>query len=92
MNGGALFMNLLIIAPHADDEILGVGGTIAKYVDDGHKVYVCIVTSGHPTMFPKVASKELRREVSCVHEFLGIENTFFLEFPAVFQRRCPCLS
>lgn len=82
-------MNLLIIAPHADDEILGVGGTIAKYVDDGHKVYVCIVTSGHPTMFPESCLKELRREVSRVHEFLGIENTFFLEFPAVLLKEVP---
>lgn len=82
-------MNLLIVAPHADDEILGVGGTIAKYVDEGHKVYVCIVTSGHPSMFPESRLKELRCETLRVHEFLGVENTFFLEFPAVLLNEVP---
>ena len=36
-------MNVLVIAPHPDDEILGVGGTIAKRANDGDNVYVCVV-------------------------------------------------
>ena len=44
-------MKILIIAPHPDDEILGVGGTIAKYVSMGHEVYVCIVTKGCLPLF-----------------------------------------
>ena len=31
--------NILIIAPHPDDETLGVGGTIAKFVTQGYKVF-----------------------------------------------------
>ena len=30
-------MNVLVIAPHADDEILGVGGTILKYINEKSK-------------------------------------------------------
>ncbi len=34
---------VLVIAPHTDDEVLGVGGTIIKYLNDSHKVHVCFV-------------------------------------------------
>ena len=33
-------MKILVIAAHPDDEVLGMGGTINKYVKDGHKVKI----------------------------------------------------
>lgn len=38
-------MNVLIIAPHPDDESLGCGGTILKHIANGDKVYWLIVTA-----------------------------------------------
>ena len=35
-------LNYLIIAPHADDELLGVGGSAHKYINAGDKVHVII--------------------------------------------------
>ena len=32
--------NILAIAPHADDVEIAMGGTIARYVDEGHKVTI----------------------------------------------------
>jgi LmbE family N-acetylglucosaminyl deacetylase len=40
--------NLLVIAPHPDDEILGAGGTMIKYVKNGFGVTVLIVAAGRP--------------------------------------------
>ena len=37
---------LLVIAPHADDEILGCGGLISKIKKAGGKVYVLIFNAG----------------------------------------------
>ena len=82
-------MNILVVAPHADDEILGVGGTIAKYVDEGHNVYVCIVTTGHSSMYSKAYLDQVRSEVESAHQYLNIKETYFLNFPAVLIGEVP---
>ena len=38
-------MNVLIFAPHRDDELIGMGGTLLKRKSEGAHVTVCIVTS-----------------------------------------------
>ncbi|SOC37681.1 PIG-L deacetylase family protein [Salinicoccus kekensis] len=75
-------MKILVFAPHNDDEVLGVGGTIAKYVKAGHSVYVCEVTS---TPDPEW-TKDLRVEAKAAHDFLGIEETYFLDLPMIGLR------
>ena len=45
---------LLIIAPHPDDEVIGVGGTIVKRALAGDEVYVCVVTKGCMPLFSPV--------------------------------------
>ena len=37
---------LLVIAPHADDEVLGCGGLISRVKEDGGKVFVLIFNVG----------------------------------------------
>ena len=39
-------MKILIIAAHPDDEILGIGGSIAKWAASGNKVDVKILAEG----------------------------------------------
>lgn len=39
-------MKILVIAAHPDDEVLGMGGTITKYVKKGHKVKIIIMATG----------------------------------------------
>ena len=40
------YMNILVISSHPDDEVLGMGGTIYKLANEGHKIYLCVVTDG----------------------------------------------
>lgn len=78
--------NILIVAPHNDDEVLGCGGTMAKYTAAGHNVYVAIVTHGHlgaPELFSKEGTERVRSEALKAHKLLGVKQTFFLDFPAL---------
>jgi LmbE family N-acetylglucosaminyl deacetylase len=78
--------NILIIAPHNDDEILGCGGIMAKYIKQGKTVYVAVVTNGFlgaPELFSEEGTRELQGEAKNAHNYLGVEETFFLNFPAV---------
>ncbi|MCV0393550.1 MAG: PIG-L family deacetylase [Nitrosopumilus sp.] len=39
-------MKILVIAAHPDDEVLGMGGTIAKFTKSGHDVKILIMATG----------------------------------------------
>ncbi|MBQ8549947.1 MAG: PIG-L family deacetylase [Clostridia bacterium] len=82
-------MKVLVFAPHADDEVLGVGGTIAKHVAAGDDVYVCIATRPTPPVFDDALFERIRRETKQAHKFLKIKKTFFLEYPAVNLESIP---
>lgn len=77
--------NILIIAPHADDEIIGCGATIAKHIHKGDIVSIIIATNafeGAPELFSKESIEIVRKEATEAHKLLGVQNTFFLDFPA----------
>lgn len=82
-------MNILVIAPHADDEILGVGGTLAKYRSNGDKIYVCIATRGAKPLFDDEYMDNLRKETLLAHNLMGVEKSFFLELPSVMLEQIP---
>ena len=81
-------MKVLVFAPHNDDEVLGVGGTIAKYVRDGHEVYICEVTSGKNAE----RVKRIQNEALKAHQILGVKDTFFLGFPVVELNNCSTIE
>jgi LmbE family N-acetylglucosaminyl deacetylase len=82
-------MRVLVIAPHPDDEIIGVGGTIAKRVKAGHEVYVSIVTKGCEPLFSTESVEQVRAECKEADAFLGVKETSFLDFPAAMMEDVP---
>ena len=70
--------NILIIAPHADDEVLGCGATMAKEAAKGNNVYVLICTNAHvgaPEIFSQELIAEIRSEAKIAHKLLGVKET-----------------
>lgn len=77
--------NILVIAPHADDEILGCGALMAKLTKEGKNVFVLVCTNAHvgaPELFNQEAIDIVRNEARQAHSFIGVEKTYFLELPA----------
>ena len=70
---------ILIISPHADDEVLGCGGMISKY-SDSNNIYVAIMTNasiGNPKLFSEKHIKIIRSETLKAHKMMKIKKTFF---------------
>jgi LmbE family N-acetylglucosaminyl deacetylase len=82
-------MRVLVIAPHPDDEVIGVGGTIAKRAEEGHEVYVCVVTKAFPPLFSEEIVEQARNECREADKSLGVVETSFLDFPAVTLETVP---
>ncbi|MFA5093794.1 MAG: PIG-L deacetylase family protein [Candidatus Omnitrophota bacterium] len=74
--------NVMVIAPHPDDETLGCGGTILKLKKQGKRVYWVIVTemcSGDGFDSAKIRRRE--SEIKKISEFYGFNGVFRLGFP-----------
>jgi N-acetylglucosamine malate deacetylase 1 len=77
-------MNVLVIAPHPDDEAIGCGGTICLHVDGGDRVAVVFLTSGESGL-TGAAEDEARRvregEARNAARILGVSAVTFLRLP-----------
>ena len=80
---------ILVFAPHNDDEVLGVGGTMAKLAGMGYEVYVCEATSANENL-PLV--NVIKKEALKAHNLLGVKETFFLELPVVAIKDTPTIE
>ena len=79
-------MKVLVIAAHPDDEVYGMGGSIAKLAGQGHEVHVLIVTDGctaeyanHQNLEQILAKK--RQEALSANRLLGVAKVHFGDLP-----------
>ena len=74
---------VLVIAAHPDDEVLGMGGTIATHTARGDVVRVLVVTDGSSSQYP--GDKEIRarkdEEALRAAAELGVEDYVHLDLP-----------
>jgi LmbE family N-acetylglucosaminyl deacetylase len=73
---------VLVIAPHPDDEILGVGGTIAKYAAGGSDVTVLTVSGHMPPLYSQAHYQRTLDEARRAHAIVGVKSSRFLDIPA----------
>ncbi len=75
-------MRILIVGAHPDDEVFGCGGTIPKYVRQGHEVNVLTLTQAN-VLFGPESVQQGREEALAAHKILGVNKTVFEELPSV---------
>ncbi len=77
-------MNVLVLAPHPDDESIGCGGTVVRHVERGDEVEALFLTSGELGL-KKLArdgaweTREAEARAAC--SVLGLREPIFLRLP-----------
>ncbi len=81
-------MKYLIIAAHPDDEVLGCGGSMAKWSRDGSEVHVLIMAEGVTSRDKSRDRVSRQNELSLLAqsakitgEILGIKSVELLDYP-----------
>ena len=79
---------ILVIAAHPDDEVLGCGGAMARFVTEGCEVYTLILGEG-VTSRDKERDRaereneitELRKQAENANNILGVKKVYAFDFP-----------
>lgn len=92
-------MNVLVVAAHPDDEVLGCGATIAKHTQQGDSVYILILAEGVTSRAQQHNRKMWQSELSSVAtaskragEILGATSVALKEFPDNRMDGCELLD
>jgi N-acetylglucosamine malate deacetylase 1 len=73
--------NVLVIAAHPDDEVLGCGGMLAKLADTGAVIHVAFLADG---VSARGSDRDLNARRSAAHKacsILGVGSVSFGDFP-----------
>ena len=70
-------MNILVIAPHPDDEILGCGGTLLKHQNCGDQIHIVYITEIQQQYgYTKEQIDRRNIEISSILDKLGAQSHF----------------
>jgi glucosamine-6-phosphate deaminase len=63
---------VLVFSPHPDDDVISMGGTLIRLVDQGHEVHVAYQTSGNIAVFDADAVRFADFAAGFNRKFLGL--------------------
>ena len=81
--------NIVVIAPHPDDEVLGVGGTISRFTDTNVEVSILIISGHLPPLYDQHTFERTKFEAKEAFKIMKVSNYKFLEIPATTVHRVP---
>jgi LmbE family N-acetylglucosaminyl deacetylase len=85
MTGGAARRRILVVTAHPDDADIHAGGSIARWIDEGHDVHSVLLTRGDkghddPRMAPEAVARLREREQRAAAAILGVSRVTFLDY------------
>lgn len=83
-------MNYLLVVAHPDDEVLGAGASIRKFMKEGHNVALCIMVgkAGARANLSETLSEDEARAL----KLLGVEKAYHADFPNIKMNTVPHLE
>ena len=74
-------MNVLIVAAHPDDEVLGVGGAAAVHAQQGDRVTLAVLCEGESVRYSTARRNEVKRQSEAAATILGAAEVYLGELP-----------
>lgn len=77
---------IMIVAAHPDDEVLGCGGTIARFASEGAMIHVIFLADGvsartkHDGMDEQIALIARQKAANAASQVLGVQSVIFGNF------------
>lgn len=71
---------VLAVVAHPDDEILGVGGTLIKHVQNGDEVQILILSDGETSRGEVADISKRKKQAQKVAEKIGASQIFFEQY------------
>ncbi len=80
---GGAGLNILVVAAHPDDELLGCGATLRRLADEGHAIYSVILCSQADARHNRPDLERLQQMARASAEMVGIRETMECSFPNI---------
>ena len=69
-------MNILIVAAHPDDEILGAGGTVFRLTEQGNRVSLCVLCGNADNRSYRPSTEALKENMNSATASIGISEIY----------------
>lgn len=74
-------MNVLVVAAHPDDELLGAGGTVASHAANGDRVKLAVMCEGSSIRYNQEWDTQVRRQAREAARILGVTDLVMGDLP-----------
>lgn len=82
-------MNVLVVAAHPDDELLGAGGTVASHAANGDYVKLAVMCEGSSLRYNQEWDAEVRKQACEAARILGVTDLMMGDLPDQRLERIP---
>jgi N-acetylglucosamine malate deacetylase 1 len=80
---------IVVITPHPDDEVLGLGATISRFAAMNIEVSILIVSGHLPPLYDQKSFDISKIEAEKAFKIMNVSNWEFLEIPATTVHQVP---